>query len=244
MNRAKIHGMTLIELTVVILILSILASISLSVYTGYVQRARFTTARATIREMDVSCRRYQIDLNEFPPSYSETSLPTLISANPTSPFAFGNIGGCGNMILALTRGIVGAPNTGFLTGAITTDPRWFGPYMSIRQDLLGDFATSGGPIHRGIVGIADTLPGNLCLLDPWGRSYTYVRFNDYDLFGANTDFDATIIVNSPFVGTLQVPSFYNPQAFQIYSVGPNGGTLVGPLHGLDGMDDQNNFNTQ
>ena len=68
MFRNAKKGVTLIELMAVVLIVAILASIAVGVYTGYVQRARFAVARTTIAELDLAVARYEIDLGVLPPS--------------------------------------------------------------------------------------------------------------------------------------------------------------------------------
>jgi prepilin-type N-terminal cleavage/methylation domain-containing protein len=239
MNRPTTRGMTLIELTLVALIIAILSGIALGVYSAMAQRARFASTVANIRELDVACRRYQLDLNEFPPSYCDSSGLT----SPT--LGVRNVFGCGRMIQALMYSMSGNATS-------ATTPLWFGPYISVPQEHLGDYATGGGPVHRGIPGLADTRRGDACFLDPWGTPYTYVRFgngrgsNEYDLPGRADD--ATWIFNSPFgvaltSTTLTTAPFYNPGAFQIYSAGPNGLTSPAPYRGLD-VDDRNNYNEE
>lgn len=222
--------MTLVELTVVVLIVSILASISLSVLTNHVQRARFTSARFTIRMMDEAIRSYFVDLSEFPPSYSDSARSIL--GVTTSSVLLTNIPGTGNLMLALLQSMSGSANDPF------NDPRWRGPYLEVKQSNLIDFdALTGAQAPISIF----TLRGNVSHKDPWGLPYSYIRFNDYnqpDIFDiVDTSRDATVTsATTPF------HSYFNPNGFQIWSVGPNGFTLDAPLRGLDPTgDDVTNF---
>ena len=233
MKTAHKQGLTLIELTVVLLIVSILASVAISVYTTFVQRARIARAKHEILELSLSATRYQTDLGVFPPSRSQSTGSFTYSARL--------IPGNGLLMLALTRGIVGtAGPTGLpLTGTVTTEPLWHGPYMDVNQAQLVDFARFAGSTAAttSTAITASTLPGDVCLADPWGRPYSYVNCNDYGLVAIPNPLRATLIVNSPFTG------FYNPSTFQIYSAGPDGLTPPSPNAGL-GRDDVNNFNSQ
>ncbi len=207
MKIAKKFGVTLVELTVVILILSILASISLSVYTGYVHRARYAVARTTIKEIALNCQRYEVDLGQYPPSYS--SLAGFTTATLT---------GSGFMTLALLHSMSGNANA-------PASPRWMGPYMEVSLEDRGN-------IFGGRVTV-DTNPAGICILDPWGLPYVYVRDTDYNPFGTHQ-------FGTPFY--LLGETYYNPGTYQIYSRGANNITLDPPNAGTE-ADDVNNFNT-
>ncbi|MCX7626359.1 MAG: prepilin-type N-terminal cleavage/methylation domain-containing protein, partial [Candidatus Sumerlaeaceae bacterium] len=56
---------SLIELLAVVLILGILASISVGVYTTQVERARIAAARTMIAELEIAINRYQIDTGQY-----------------------------------------------------------------------------------------------------------------------------------------------------------------------------------
>ncbi len=222
MRIQKKHlGLTIIELTVVILILSILSTISIGVYTGYLERARFAAARATINELELAITRYESDTGDFPVSGRYTAAVVTDPILPATGFfltnAGGGINGCGNLILCLQHS-----TSGDMTDP--SDPRWFGPYISPQFDDLGD--ANGDPIT------AATHPADVNLLDPWGNPYRYVRSVAY------TTATATEQTDSPFYTN---ETYYNPLTYQIFSLGPDGLTESNPTsYGL-GPDDVNNF---
>jgi len=213
MKTGTSRGVTIIELTIVLVIISILTSISLGIYSNHIRQAEIVKAKMRIKELELAVMRYEVDLGEFPPSYSQTAGGAATSGTATTN------PGCGYLILALMRSMNNDP----LNPAST---RWTGPYINIEQNELIDAAT-GNPIT------AATLPGDVCLKDPWGRPFNYVRSVDYA--GGTVGPEATKQVNTPFTG------YYNPSFIQIYSVGPNAETQASPSRGLDG-DDLNNFN--
>jgi prepilin-type N-terminal cleavage/methylation domain-containing protein len=212
------RAFTIIELTVVALILSILASIAASVYVGYLRRARFAAARVTIRQIDLNCHAYQVDLGEFPLSSSGTAFGASLPNPIVGPG--GGVQGCGYMMLCLLHSYNG-------NAAAPASPRWAGPYMEVDQEQLGD--PSGEPITES------TPPPSVCLLDPWGQPYQYVRSDDYAAFGGTRQ------SNTPFPALGEM--YYNPSTVQVWSLGPDGVTRNSPEAGL-GRDDVNNFNTQ
>jgi type II secretory pathway pseudopilin PulG len=225
MRIQKKHlGLTIIELTVVILILSILSTISIGVYTGYLERARFSATRATIEELELAITRYESDLGAFPISgrYTDgTTAPFTAPYLPASNFFLtdtgGGINGCGNLILCLQHSTSGDSTN-------PSDPRWFGPYISPQFDDLGD--GNGDPIT------ADTHPADTNLLDPWGNPYRYVRSVAYTTATATEQKDSPFYTNE---------THYNPLTYQIFSLGPDGLTESDPTsYGL-GADDVNNF---
>lgn len=224
MNLRK--AFTLIEILVVVLILGLLASIIVGVYTTQVERARYAAARATIYSISLACERYRMDLGTYPPSGSG-NLPGLTVSNPAV--------GCGYLEAALLHSLSGqssAPNS----------PLWQGPYLTIKREYLGDL--NGNRIDQIIAdGGSVPAPGQLQILDPWGLPYRYVRFGP-DPPGQSSLNDAY-----PNTGATRLPTahpyfatetYYNPNTFQIVSRGPNGTTLPPPDYGLD-SDDVSNF---
>jgi prepilin-type N-terminal cleavage/methylation domain-containing protein len=141
---------TLIELLAVVLILGILASISVGVYTTQVERARIAAARTMISELEVAINRYQIDTGQYPPSGSGSgSFPASAPAQ-----------GCGYLQEALAVGF----------GTSETSTNWHGPYITVKREYLGDInglsvEEAGGTLVAGQVQI----------LDPWRSPYRYVR---------------------------------------------------------------------
>jgi type II secretory pathway pseudopilin PulG len=232
MKTANRLGVTILELTIVILIVSILASISLGVYTGYLRRARFAVARTEIRELGLNATRHEVDLGEFPLSSSNIPGTAYLPFTP-GVSAFVPTWGCGYLTLSLLHSLsADALNPTYENGA--PEPRWFGPYMSIQREDLGaiDLTTTGTYFFKPEYDATDS-PAAISIMDPWGEPYYYVRHDEYETLGA-TEQSA-----SPFGET-----YYNPSTYQIFSTGPDGNTLAPPNMGLDGEDDINNFYTE
>lgn len=124
MNRIRNLGVTLLELLVALLIIAILSSVAVSVYTGQVERARYARARDEIRQLEIACHRYEVDTGQFPPSGS-----------------LGVYAGCGWMQLALLHSLSAS-------AVRPLDYRWQGPYMEFDANQFGTLA--GGPIVSGI----------------------------------------------------------------------------------------------
>ncbi|MFP4379029.1 MAG: prepilin-type N-terminal cleavage/methylation domain-containing protein [Candidatus Sumerlaeia bacterium] len=218
MQSLKRRGVTIIELTVVLLILSILATIAASVYAGYVTRAKYSVARSDIRNLELAATRYQVDTGAFPISSSGDNFGSS-DPNPQLSLEAGTLG-CGYLILSLRHSLSG-------DAFDPASPRWSGPYIEIDQKDLGVIDNSGN-----ITQMTSSTPlPRINFLDPWGNPYYYVRSEDYFSFGA------TEVTDSPFV-----EPFYNPSTVQIYSKGQDGQTLSPPQAGLD-TDDVNNFNS-
>ncbi|HNY26564.1 MAG TPA: prepilin-type N-terminal cleavage/methylation domain-containing protein [Candidatus Sumerlaeota bacterium] len=174
MKTGTSRGVTIIELTIVLVIISILTSISLGIYTNHVRQAEIVKAKLRIKELELAVTRYEVDLGVFPPSYSKSSGVATSGTTTTNP-------GCGYLILALMRSMNNDPLN-------PSSTRWTGPYINVEQNELMDTAT-GGPVTSA------TDPANVSLKDPWGRPYNYVRCTDYA-----TAPEATKQVNTPFTG--------------------------------------------
>jgi prepilin-type N-terminal cleavage/methylation domain-containing protein len=190
--RPAEKAFTLIELLAVVLILGLLASISVGVYTTQVERARIAAARTMIAELEVAINRYQIDTGQFPPSGSGSG--TFPAASPAQ--------GCGYLHQALTVGIGTTSETPY---------NWQGPYITVKREFLGDIngvpvEESGGTLVRGQVQI----------LDPWRSPYRYVRSGP-----APDSFSTMGGIELPS-GYPYAPGYYNPSTFQISSRGSNG----------------------
>jgi prepilin-type N-terminal cleavage/methylation domain-containing protein len=221
MERKTPRGLTLVELVVVLLILSLLATIAATVYTGNVQRAKFAVARTEIRQLELNVARYEVDLGVFPISSSGTRFGGY-APDPEQNLRFDTANGCGYLILCLQHSMSG--NT-----FAPADVRWHGPYMELQQQKLGEIADLTGRIK--LVTSSSIVP-HICLLDPWDNPYYYVHSSDYETFGGTQQ------TNTPFAALGE--TFYNPSTFQIFSLGPDGTTLNAPNAGL-GTDDINNF---
>jgi prepilin-type N-terminal cleavage/methylation domain-containing protein len=205
---------TMIELLVVVLILGLLATIAVGVFTTQVERARFAAARSTISAIELAVNRYQLDLGVFPPSGSGLAAPSVFPAD-----------GCGFMQLAVMHSMSG-------TSSAPASKLWQGPYLNVKNELLGDLAGNqindlAIPPPRGLVQI----------LDPWHSPYRFVRSNgsaddNYTVMGGTE-----LPLTHPYAAT---ETYYNPSTFQVVSKGPNGTTLAVPNYGLD-ADDVTNF---
>lgn len=187
----KEKAFTLIELLAVVLILGILASISVGVYTTQVERARVAAARTMISELEVAINRYQIDTGQFPPSGSGSG--TFPASAPAQ--------GCGYLQQALAVGF-GSPTE--------TPYNWHGPYITIKREFLGDL--NGIPVEE--TG-GSLVKGQVQILDPWRSPYRYVRS------GPAPDSYATMGGIPLPTGHPYAPGYYNPSTFQLSSRGPN-----------------------
>jgi len=210
---------TLMELLVVVLILGLLATMAVGVYTTQVERARYAAARTTIATLDLAINRYQLDTGDWPPSGSLT--------NPGSaegiPFE-----GNGRLQQALTHGLFDPATTS------SAAARWQGPYISVQDIQLGDFF--GNPIDTSSTTV---LAGDVQILDPWHSPYRYVRSNGSADDNYTVNSATKLPATNPYAAT---DIYYNPTTFQIVSKGPNGITnaAASNAYGTD-TDDVTNF---
>lgn len=208
---------TLMELLVVVLILGLLATIAVGVFTAQVERARYAAARTTIAALDLAAKRYQLDLGQFPPSGSNLAAPNQFEGN-------------GWLYLVLTRSASG-------TTTAPASNRWQGPYIDVNKLNIGDI--EGHPIDDIDLTVDPLLLGQIQILDPWGSPYRYVRCcgsvdDNYDVN------QATVLPpGNPYALTEQ---YYNPATFQISSKGMDGMTSDSVTGGFGThRDDVNNF---
>ncbi|MCX7048851.1 MAG: prepilin-type N-terminal cleavage/methylation domain-containing protein [Candidatus Sumerlaeota bacterium] len=216
-------GVTMIELLVVLAIIAILATIAVGQYESAVIRAKITGAYAEIRQIELACERYRLDLGDYPPSSSSGTWvvgAAALAQNPTDSNS-----GCGFMTLVLQHSL-----SGDATHPI--DPRWKGPYLKLDREQYGD-------LQGRKVTVATPL-AMIQILDPWGLPYRYLNHNDYLPIAGNPATGGTQLpVTDPFFATER---FFNINTIQIVSKGPNGITLVPPQYGLDTEgDDITNF---
>jgi prepilin-type N-terminal cleavage/methylation domain-containing protein len=212
------RAFTLVELLVVVLILGLLSTIVVGVYTNQVERARVAATRSTIAALELAINRYQIDLGDFPPSGSG-SLPYAL------PTTFEGSGYLQAALMTSLSGQSSAPGSA----------RWQGPYITVKNDRLGN---QNGQSLADPNLTASIDPGNLQFLDAWSQPFRYVRsrsvvavdgsLDRYDSNGA-TELPAS----HPFVTT---ETYYNPNSFQLVSKGPDSATLAPPSFGTVGND--------
>lgn len=151
MNRRLTHAVTLLELVVVVLILSVLATIATPVFIGQVTRAKVAATRDTIRQLEVAIARYEIDVGVLPASFTGTSN-------------LGN-GWLTEALLHSTGGNINAPS----------DPRWNGPYIEFDGDQL---RAPGGGFSVNDPSVPDIREYEL--LDAFDSPYNYVRYVEYE----------------------------------------------------------------
>lgn len=208
---SKRSGITLIELLVVLAIMGILASISVGVYTNSVHRARIAAAFTEIRQLEMACERYRLDLGMYPPSSSGTRIaPASLDQNLAGV-------GCGYMTVCLLKSLSG-------TARFPLDPRWNGPYLELDEEQLGT-------LDNSTITVETPLP-QIQMLDPWGYPYYFVNSDEY------TSFTATELpTDDPYYAT---DRYYNVSTFQIVSLGLDGESAPRPQLGLE-LDDVTNF---
>ncbi len=85
--KSKLSGFTLVELTVVLLIIGVLASILIPVVTNRVTDAKYTQALADIAKMETALAAYELDLQDFPPSGITNMTMFLLHSSTGSAFS-------------------------------------------------------------------------------------------------------------------------------------------------------------
>ena len=164
-NQAKSkqpQAVTLLELLVVVLIISLLATIATGVYTGEVQRARIAATKDLIHQLEIAITRYEIDLGQFPPSGSGDTLPP----DPlTSNNAATRVNGSGFLRVALIHSMSGNAN-------FPASPAWDGPYLNLQAEQVG--VTTAG------LGGA---PGSYDILDAFDGPIVFIESKDYEFSG-------------------------------------------------------------
>lgn len=194
---------------VVVLILSILATIATGVYTGKTQEARIAAAHALIHNLEVAITRYEIDTGSLPPSGSGPMPVTTTDARNN---------GSGYLHEVLVHGV---SSNAYQPGSNL----WKGPYLTLQ---IGSFAVkdAGGNINA---------PGMIDILDPWGMPILYYAWPEYatttgNYSGGTYLFTATapdgananLPAPNPYAST---ETYYNPRTFQLISFGPDAATL-------------------
>lgn len=214
MIRSLKRGVTLMELVVVLVIVSLLSTIAVGIYTKEVVRAKVSRARAEIRTMEVAIQRYHTDTGQYPPSGSGTQLAPN-SLDQSTPYA-----GSGYLQVALRASLSGNSNQ-------PLSLRWNGPYLDWDENKLGTL--NGDPIT------ATTPKPSISYLDPWGNPYYYINSNDYSSLGGTH-----LPTSNPYFST---ETYFNASTFQIVSFGPNGTTNTQPNRIGTDIDDITNWNS-
>lgn len=213
--KPKQSAVTLTELLVVVMIMGILASIAVTVYTGHVDRARVAACRDIIRQIELAVNCYEIDTGQIPPSSSGLTFApdALVYEGNATQGSFGS----GYLQLALLHSLSGDLHR-------PLHYRWLGPYIELDEEQLGD--------RFGMSPTASTPMGYVQILDPWGMPYYYIRSDNYSSLGGTR-----YPTDHPFYAS---ETWYNPSSFQIFSMGRNGTTYAVPYRGEE-TDDVNNW---
>ncbi len=232
-QRKKPEGklaVTLLELLIVVLIISLLATVATGVYSNQAERARIAATHALISNLEMAITRYELDTGSYPPSGSGIAVPPI-----NSPSLSDRNDGSGYLHLALVHSLTG--NSNF------PETRWQGPYVNLQKNQLRG---SQEP---------SLMPGQYDILDPWGRPLIYVRRSDYGVRNGNFNGGTNLFPGAAPVGantSLPAPNpfvalgetYYNAGSYQIISLGPDGMSL-GSLNGYSftgaAADDVTNF---
>jgi prepilin-type N-terminal cleavage/methylation domain-containing protein len=210
------RGVTLLELMVVVVIIAILSTIAVGIYTKEILRAKYARTRAEIRTLEIAIAQYEVDTGQLPPSGSGTQyfpLP-LDQTNPTT--------GCAYLTMSLRTSLSNQLAT-------TVSRRWLGPYIDWDYNKIGD--ANGTPI-TDTNNLSTNNAAELHFLDSFGSPFLYIRASDYRDLGG-TALPAT----NPFASA---ETYFNPATFQIISFGADRTSSAAPNRGLD-ADDITNF---
>lgn len=214
MKKMLRRGVTMLELLVVLVVVSILSTIAVGVYTKEVLRAKYARARSEIRTLEVAIAQYEVATGQMPPSGTGSTIA------PAGVVSTGTVEGSGYLQMALRSSLNGDPHA-------PLSARWTGPYVDWDYNRLG--LLDGTPITEVSTSISQ---GQVSFLDPFGFPYTYIRYDDYDTRGG-TELPSSNVFFAQ-------ETWYNPSTYQIFSVGPNGQTLAIPNRGTE-ADDITNF---
>ncbi|MEQ8821736.1 MAG: prepilin-type N-terminal cleavage/methylation domain-containing protein [Sumerlaeia bacterium] len=214
MKPISAKGVSLLELLVVVLVVSILSTIAVGVYSRELIKSKAARARAEISALEVAITRYQLDTGQYPPSGTSGGTFNFLPATDV-PYQ-----GSGSLYGALMRGV--------LENAVDSDaevtPLWQGPYIDFRDNTgVYDFP-SNTVIDPSVAPSGAVYQTQF--LDPFKRPYYYIRSTDYDTLGG------TLLPASDPLFTID--QFYNPSTFQLVSFGPDGQSTVNS--GLIGTD--------
>ncbi len=150
-SRSASHGMTLIELLIVVAIIGILAAIAYPSYVDHVRRANRAEAQAILMEATQVLERNYSTANR----YDQDAAGNAVAIAATSPV----VGGVIKYDIGLATGAVnGANGQTFVLSAV---PRAGGP-------MIGDACGTMTLNDRGQKGAAGVVAGAI-VQDCWGR---------------------------------------------------------------------------
>lgn len=214
-GNAPRKAVTLLELMVVVVIIAILSTIAVGIYTKEIVRAKYARTRAEIRTLEIAIAQYQVDTGQLPPSGSGGTF---------APAAL-NVAGLAEQSGYLTMSLRTSLNNDLYNPLST---RWQGPYVDWDLNKIGD--ANGVPV-TDTNNLSTTNPGDLSFLDAFSTPLLYIRADDYVARGG-----AKLPNDSPYF----FETFYNPSTFQLISYGANRSTLADPYRGTE-FDDITNF---
>ncbi len=87
-HNDKVSGFTLIELLIVIAIIGILATLISANYIGVRQRARDTSRKSDLRQIQSALELYKSDVGSYPNGFSNKSVTNTATCNNASRVAF------------------------------------------------------------------------------------------------------------------------------------------------------------
>ncbi|MCC6546324.1 prepilin-type N-terminal cleavage/methylation domain-containing protein [Candidatus Sumerlaeota bacterium] len=214
-GNAPRKAVTLLELMVVVVIIAILSTIAVGIYTKEIVRAKYARTRAEIRTLEIAITQYQVDTGQLPPSGSgSTFAPAALDVS-------GQAERSGYLTMSLRTSLNNNPY-------LPLSRRWQGPYIDWDLNKIGD---ANGTPSTDTANLTTNIPSQLCFLDAFSTPLLYIRADDYVARGG-TELPST----SPFINE----TYYNPSTFQIISFGANRTTAAAPFRGTE-IDDITNF---
>ena len=213
---AKLHhkqaGMTLIELTVVLLVLIGLAGLLIPYVAGFVQKTHDSTGDASLAELNNAIQRYQVEHQKFPNNLQNLADATGIYASLTPIANAAAVPGGGVPVATLAGGLTATEITSLGLAGITTvqSLNQTGPSATFDVAANGPItlaATSpvavvgpGGSTDTALYSTI-TVPGNLAgagpveqqLADTFGMQASNFNSNCYDyvVWGVGSESDMT-----------------------------------------------------
>ena len=212
-HRAQCNrGFTLIELSVVILIITMMMLMAVPAVSKIVAQARRDLSLAIVRQLESACEHFKLDLEEFPRSsdsdYKDWSGSQLLRLQLTGygPDPDGD----------------GLPSKPQSFGSLATDDghNGFGFRLTLKGRVYGPYpATASMDI--------DSRDGHSFFVDAFGHEIYYYRYDlvkkDYD-DEDNDPIDSlgNIVAVSEYATNPETDEYYRINDFVIFSAGPDG----------------------
>ena len=206
------RGFTLIELSVVILIITMMMLMAVPAVSKIVAQARRDLSLAIVRQLESACEDFNLDLEEYPRS-SDSDYPKW----------------SGSQLLRLQLtgygpdlGDDGLPEKPQSFGSLATDDGYhgFGFRLTLKGRVYGPYpATASMDI--------DSRDGHSFFVDAFGHEIYYYRYDlvkkDYD-DEDNDPIDSlgNIVAVSEYATNPETDKYYRINDFVIFSAGPDG----------------------